>query len=77
MRTIYSQTGKRTTATEEDAEAMIQDAGYSADWPPAIAPDPQPAIESAVETEAKDTESGEQSQRDTFSTAVTGTRFRK
>ena len=33
MAVIYSKNGKPTTATDEDAAAMIEFCGYSAEWP--------------------------------------------
>lgn len=35
---IYSPTGRRTDATEENAAQMVEYCGYSYEWPPAKQP---------------------------------------
>lgn len=34
MRIIYDTNGKPTTATDENADQMIEYCGYSSEWPP-------------------------------------------
>lgn len=49
--TIYDANGKPTTATEEDAAAMVEHCGYSTQWPPKKAEAPAPSEKPAAGAE--------------------------